>query len=734
MLEQDPADVMVDALIFIINNTANGTHTPYSRGSFSPPSFAVSVNCLFFASLSASIVAALASVVSLQWVAEYDAAVSRSGSSPEDRVKRRQFRYEGMEKWKMKEIIAALPIFLYCSLVLFFAGLAQWMWNVHTTVGGVVLGGALLGGTFYLVTTLLTVAFPSSPFRAPIVRWIYLFLHSLFHSFVLMKPSSDDNTRPSGEESSKPPPFQIFTGHLIQVWNTVTSIRTYHDLITYISSIFTHKTIQARDQVHIEIGRKSLASDSLAWLAENISISSDSHYRLLLLADEASRLDEEQQSSKKFKKIPWSQIFHLLGSRYVRDATSRDLTGEDEKGLTILLRCLRNPRIGQLIAPDNPEEYSDVRLEKDVIVEADFDGADPVYILLRNINIPDQTLSIEHQVSLRVESLNQIRHLPRSPQEIAALQRQLTLKSWDDMLNELIPLFAEDIELNAHENEQDRINTLISLVHLKKLPLQTIPLQILAFYPPTVISQPSILYYRLSCTNWVHSCIDSSHIHSIFRALLAAQKRNSQFNLLWNFIASDEEIDAALALSSPQDRSSLSRHIQSERRKFFSMSMLQGFDRLMTEGCEESQKRVMIELLCNDLIEKGPNYSKSSLSSVDLYMLGYLRDPWIRLVAYGAAGIDGRLCPSSISDPDIPEFLKIPFSKYLLAGQPFIDPPVLPRLRMRFWRTLNVYSTWDFMREAVDDTYKLVSSDNERHKLSTHHYRKNLETTLHNLV
>ncbi|PVG04026.1 hypothetical protein CPB86DRAFT_810533, partial [Serendipita vermifera] len=157
MLEQDPTAVMVDALIFFINNTANGTHTPYSPTSFSPPHFAVSVNCLFFASLGASIVAALASVVSLQWVAEYDAAASRSGSSPEDRVKRRQFRYGGMEKWKMGEIIAALPVLLYCSLVLFFAGLTQWMWNVHKTVGGVVLGCMLLGGVFYLVTTLMAV-------------------------------------------------------------------------------------------------------------------------------------------------------------------------------------------------------------------------------------------------------------------------------------------------------------------------------------------------------------------------------------------------------------------------------------------------------------------------------------------------------------------------------------------------------------------------------------------------
>ncbi|PVF94126.1 hypothetical protein CPB86DRAFT_808680 [Serendipita vermifera] len=155
MLEQDPAEVMADALIFFINNSANGTHTPYSRASFSPAPYAVSVNCLFFASLSASIVAALASVVSLQWVAEYDAAVSRSGSSPEDRVKRRQFRYSGMEAWKMREVIEALPVLLYCSLVLFFVGLGRWMWGVHTTVGSVVIGGTLLGVAFYLITTML---------------------------------------------------------------------------------------------------------------------------------------------------------------------------------------------------------------------------------------------------------------------------------------------------------------------------------------------------------------------------------------------------------------------------------------------------------------------------------------------------------------------------------------------------------------------------------------------------
>ncbi|KIM32245.1 hypothetical protein M408DRAFT_20563, partial [Serendipita vermifera MAFF 305830] len=80
MLEQDPTEVLVDVMVFVTNNLANGTHTPYLREEFLPNSTAVIINSLLFASLSASLIAALASVVALQWVADYDAAITRGGS------------------------------------------------------------------------------------------------------------------------------------------------------------------------------------------------------------------------------------------------------------------------------------------------------------------------------------------------------------------------------------------------------------------------------------------------------------------------------------------------------------------------------------------------------------------------------------------------------------------------------------------------------------------------------
>src|SRR5438132_1306999 len=125
MLEPDQAGLLVNITLWNINNDGNRSNLPYTLPAFEPTSVGISINCLLFASLGASLVAALASVVSLQWVADYDAAITRGGSSPEDRAKRRQFRFAGVMDWKMSEIIAALPLLLYSSVILFWAGAIQ---------------------------------------------------------------------------------------------------------------------------------------------------------------------------------------------------------------------------------------------------------------------------------------------------------------------------------------------------------------------------------------------------------------------------------------------------------------------------------------------------------------------------------------------------------------------------------------------------------------------------------
>ncbi|KIM29813.1 hypothetical protein M408DRAFT_304765, partial [Serendipita vermifera MAFF 305830] len=159
------------------SNIGNLSNTSFDQPDFAPSHEAVVINCLLFASLGASLCAALVSVMALQWVMDYDAAITRGGSSPEDRAKRRQFRYAGVLNWKMGEVIAALPLLLYSSVVLFWVGVIQWMLIIHSTVGYVVAGGATMAALLYVITTLLAAVFVSAPFRTPLSRGIYRILY-----------------------------------------------------------------------------------------------------------------------------------------------------------------------------------------------------------------------------------------------------------------------------------------------------------------------------------------------------------------------------------------------------------------------------------------------------------------------------------------------------------------------------------------------------------------------------
>jgi hypothetical protein len=181
MLEQDPTDVLVSVAIFAINNMGNVSNLPFVAPDFQPDHTAVSINCLLFASLGTSLFAALASVIALQWVGDYDATIKRAGSSSMNYAKRRQFRMTGIAQWKMSELIAALPLVLHASVALFWAGLTLWIWSVHHIVGYVVAGGTAVAALFYASTTLLAAIDVSVPFRTPLSRGFYWLLGPACH-------------------------------------------------------------------------------------------------------------------------------------------------------------------------------------------------------------------------------------------------------------------------------------------------------------------------------------------------------------------------------------------------------------------------------------------------------------------------------------------------------------------------------------------------------------------------
>lgn len=316
MLEQDPNELMADVMIFYTNSLANGTHTPYIRPDFQPSPSAISINCFLYGSLSASLVAALASVIALQWVADYDAAITRGGSSPQDRAKRRQFRFSGVEAWRMGGLIAAMPLLLNFSVVLFFAGVIQWTVGINFTVGCVVMVGGATALLFYVSSTILAVVFVSAPFKTPLSRWIYsiyhvsfLVLHWILTIFRMNSPSEwvdKHRQRYYGAYRREDAALELYTGLTYQAMN---------------------------------------------WLVRQVSISDDSRRRLVLVVAQLLEWPSVQLETPEFKDAPWISVLNFLAEKHRSVIHIQQQTRGEEEELAILVNCATLQPIYTRISP-----------------------------------------------------------------------------------------------------------------------------------------------------------------------------------------------------------------------------------------------------------------------------------------------------------------------------------------------------------------------------------------------
>ncbi|KAF9025260.1 hypothetical protein BDZ89DRAFT_954029, partial [Hymenopellis radicata] len=88
--------------------------------AFSADTITVWINGLWAVSLAASLVVALAAVLVKQWLHYY---ASLPSGTPGTRSHVRQYRFMGLQKWRVSVIIGLLPIIMHASLALFLAGL-----------------------------------------------------------------------------------------------------------------------------------------------------------------------------------------------------------------------------------------------------------------------------------------------------------------------------------------------------------------------------------------------------------------------------------------------------------------------------------------------------------------------------------------------------------------------------------------------------------------------------------
>jgi hypothetical protein len=103
-------------------------------------------------SLSLSLATVLIGILCSQWLREYQ---RYTRLPPMEGISVRQLRYDGLMAWKVPNILMSLPVLLQLSLILFFLGLLDLLWNLNYIVASFVTAVAGLAISFVVIATFL---------------------------------------------------------------------------------------------------------------------------------------------------------------------------------------------------------------------------------------------------------------------------------------------------------------------------------------------------------------------------------------------------------------------------------------------------------------------------------------------------------------------------------------------------------------------------------------------------
>ncbi|GJJ12934.1 hypothetical protein Clacol_007181 [Clathrus columnatus] len=151
---------------------------------FNPTVTDTIVNGLWFTSLTLALATALLAVLTKQWLYQYS---SLTFGTPRERCRLRQFRYQGLEIWKVAIIIELLPVLMHIALALFLAGLVIFLIPLNLEIAwtvGVITGIAYIS---YVLSVFLPIWDPQCPYTIPLT--IYLrdfgrFIQYGWHSLI----------------------------------------------------------------------------------------------------------------------------------------------------------------------------------------------------------------------------------------------------------------------------------------------------------------------------------------------------------------------------------------------------------------------------------------------------------------------------------------------------------------------------------------------------------------------
>ncbi|KAG6819814.1 hypothetical protein H0H93_008281 [Arthromyces matolae] len=129
------------------------------------------VNGLFFTSLTLSVTTALLTVLAKQWIQAYIEVVSGDART---QTILRQFRFQGLARWKLGSIIEGLPLILHGSVAMFLVGLSLYVSQISTPICAMISLITALTFVSYLASSAIPVFSIDCPFRRLLQKaWRY---------------------------------------------------------------------------------------------------------------------------------------------------------------------------------------------------------------------------------------------------------------------------------------------------------------------------------------------------------------------------------------------------------------------------------------------------------------------------------------------------------------------------------------------------------------------------------
>ncbi|KAG2134675.1 hypothetical protein BD769DRAFT_1572017, partial [Suillus cothurnatus] len=160
--ETKMTNALVQLLIYTLDNTAFDGQQPTLPQWNGPGPTEIWIQCLMYASLSTSLIAALGAVLGKQWLGHF----IRCGRGPIDvRGRLRQQRMDGLQTWYFSAVLEALPLLIQISLLLFGIALSASIWTQQPTIATPVLLTMAFGALFYGVIVISCVVSPTCPFQ-----------------------------------------------------------------------------------------------------------------------------------------------------------------------------------------------------------------------------------------------------------------------------------------------------------------------------------------------------------------------------------------------------------------------------------------------------------------------------------------------------------------------------------------------------------------------------------------